>query len=42
MSTFVILSTGYGAGKHMKDIPPMDIPIGLKVKGIIFKFTHHD
>ncbi|KAF8538675.1 hypothetical protein BDD12DRAFT_926709 [Trichophaea hybrida] len=30
MSAFVILSAAYGGGKHMKDIPPIDIPIGLK------------
>ncbi|KAF8249102.1 hypothetical protein K440DRAFT_599241 [Wilcoxina mikolae CBS 423.85] len=30
MSAFVILSAAYGGGKHMRDIPPMDIPIGLK------------
>ena len=31
MGAVVIVSTQYGAGKHMADIPPADIPIGLKV-----------
>ena len=31
MGGVVIVSTKYGAGRHMKDIPPADIPMGLKV-----------
>lgn len=31
MGAVVIMSTKYGAGKHMADIPPANIPMGLKV-----------
>ena len=28
---FAIVGTLYGTGKHMQNIPPADVPIGLKV-----------